>query len=1179
MENRVKENKAIGMEGMDEKFWDEEVERLSRSGAGLKTVIREIQTGGLPFRVSGLQGSSPAYFLFQAWIRSRRPLVVVCAEQKEAQTLVQDLGFFAQRDPEETQFFRPDPILLFPAYEKPDFREYVPQSDTVAQRLACLYALLTRPGPVLLVTSIQALNAAVIPRNLLSQEVDYLARREETVREDLLLQLARWGYLRTSLVEGPGDLSVRGGIMDIFPPLYSRPIRVEFFGDQVESIREFNPATQRSVLDLEELVLLPMSEIIWESERMHLARERLKTALDEGAMAENEASWLKHRLDQELPFEGGERWLDWFYEHPGRLRDYLPDHSLLVWKDPLSLQRSLEAAEKTIGPEGFWETWAELPGVFLEDLPLETPGLGAGPLWSLSARANQEISRVLREQPSSKEALQKLAAFLSAWKELGQEIWLIVSQDSQARRLRDIFSFYQLEVAYFPGQKHSFSGQTPGIQILTGRLSAGFRMKSPSLIFVTEEEIFEPKKEFRKKARKEDLEAYITSFDDLKNGDFVVHREHGLGLYRGLQFFVLNGWEGEFLFIEYAEGDKLYIPVDRLQGIHKFMGLEGQVPHLDRLGGVSWKKAKAKVKKAVEKIAQELVDLYASRAVSKGFVFSGRDQMFKEFEAAFPYEETPDQSRVIEEVLTDMESEKPMDRLVCGDVGYGKTEVALRAAFKAVLDGKQVAVLVPTTVLAEQHYQTMARRFEGYPVEVRILSRFKTPKEQKQTLADLMAGKVDIVIGTHRLLQKDIRFRDLGLMIVDEEHRFGVSHKERLKTLRARVDCLTLTATPIPRTLQLSLTGIRDLSTIETPPEDRQSIRTHIIRFDEDKIAEAVKTEIQRGGQIFFVHNRVHNIQAMAHLLKKILPGVRIGVGHGQLPEKELEKVMLQFVRRELDLLVCTTIIESGLDIPTANTIIINQADRFGLAQMYQLRGRVGRSRERANAYLVVSGESTLTREAQKRLKVLMDFSELGAGFKIALHDLQIRGAGHLLGTSQSGHISAVGYEMYMQMLEQAINELKGTSTAEEWEPEIRLRVPAFIPEAYVQDPGQRLSLYKRLASLKTDDQLIGLEGELSDRFGPISQEVKNLLQVLRIKLKMRQIGIERIEILEDDLVVSFYPQGPWKPEGLVALVQQDRNYRLKGEGKLILPREKARDASDLETLARLMEHFILLLT
>ncbi|MEW6186670.1 MAG: transcription-repair coupling factor [Thermodesulfobacteriota bacterium] len=1155
---------------MDEKFWNEEVERLSRTEEGLHVVIKEIQVGHLPFRIKGLEGSAPAFFLHQTWTRVGRPILAVCAGTEEARILYQDLLFFSGQDPEKNPYFSPAPILYFPLYEFSDFREYVPQREITAQRLACLYALLTRPGPVLLVTSIPALFSAVIPRTLLSGEVDYLARKEETTRDELLLQLARWGYVRNSLVEGYGDLSVRGGILDIFPPLYHRPVRVEFFGDVVDSIREFNPASQRSVLDLEELVLLPATEILWEPERMDLARKRLNQALEEGTMADNEASWLKHRLDQGLPFEGGERWLSWFYETPGRLMDYLPVDCLTIWKDSLALQR----ASRFLGAEpgqDLEEVWGEHPGVFLEDLPVESAGGRSGPLLTVSTGNNQDLSRLIREKSSSKEALQQLAVYLKAWKELGQEIAVVVSQEPQARRLRDILSFYQLEAAYFPEQKPNFGEPSSAIRLLTGRLSSGFRMKSPGLILLTEEEIFEPKKEMRKKGRKEDSEAFVTSLDDLKVDDLVVHKDHGVGLYRGLQYFKLNGWEGEFLFIEYAEGDKLYLPVDRLQGIHKFLGLEGQVPPLDRLGGSGWKKTKARVKKAVEKIARELVELYARRAVSKGFSFSGRDQMFKEFEAAFPYEETSDQLRVIEEVLADMESEKPMDRLVCGDVGYGKTEVALRAAFRAVLDGKQVAVLVPTTVLAEQHYQTMTRRFEGYPVEIRILSRFKTPKEQKQTLVDLAEGRVDIVVGTHRLLQKDLRFRDLGLIVIDEEHRFGVSHKEKLKTLRTQVDCLTLTATPIPRTLQMSLAGIRDLSSIETPPEDRQSIRTHIIPFDEVKITEAVQREMQRGGQVFFVHNRVHNIQSVAVFLKKILPQVRIGIAHGQLPERELEKVMLRFVRRELDLLLCTTIIESGLDIPTANTIILNQADRFGLAQMYQLRGRVGRSRERAYAYLVVPGEGLLTSDAQKRLKVLMDFSELGAGFKIALHDLRIRGAGHLLGTSQSGHVAAVGYELYIQMLEQAVNELKGAEIVEEWEPEIRIRIPAFIPERYLPDTGQRLSLYKRLASLRTEEELFDLEGEMGDRFGPIPEAVSNLLQVLALKQKMKRIGIERIEPLENQLVISFHPKGAWKAEGLVTLVAQDpKRFRFKGEGKLFVA--GLEKESNLEPVRALLE-------
>jgi transcription-repair coupling factor (superfamily II helicase) len=1136
---------------MDEKFWNEEIERLSRTEEGLQAVIREIQIGHLPFRIKGLNGSAPAFFLHQTWTQVGRPVLAVCAGAEEARILYQDLLFFARQDPEKNPYFSSAPLLFFPMYEFTDFREYVPQTEITAQRLACLYALLTRPGPALLVTSIPALFSAVIPRSLLSGQVDYLVRKEETMRDELLLQLTRWGYLRNPLVEGYGDLSVRGGILDIFPPLYSRPVRVEFFGDVVDSIREFNPASQRSVLDLEELVLLPASEILWEGERMDLARRRLNQAQKEGTVAENEASWLKHRLDQGLPFEGGERWLSWFYEIPGNLMDYLPGNCLEIWKDPLALQRA--ARSLGTGPDqDLGEIWAERPVIFLEDLPVESIGGKSGPLLVMSAGDNQDLSRLIRGKTSSKEALQQLAVYLKAWKELEQEIVIVVSQEPQARRLRDILSFYQLEAAYFPEQRIKFGESSSSLRLLTGRLSSGFRMKSPGLILLTEEEIFEPKKELRKKGRKEDSESYITSLDDLKINDLVVHKDHGIGLYRGLQYFQLDGWEGEFLFIEYAEGDKLYLPVDRLQGIHKFLGLEGQDPPLDRLGGTGWKKTKARVKKAVEKIARELVDLYARRAMSKGFSFSGRDQMFKEFEAAFPYEETPDQLRVIEEVLADMESDKPMDRLVCGDVGYGKTEVALRAAFRAVLDGKQVAVLVPTTVLAEQHFQTMTRRFEGYPVEIRILSRFKTPKEQKETLKDLAEGRVDIVVGTHRLLQKDIRFRDLGLIVIDEEHRFGVSHKEKLKTLRTQVDCLTLTATPIPRTLQMSLAGIRDLSSIETPPEDRQSIRTHIIPFDEEKIIEAVQRELQRGGQVFFVHNRVYNIQSMAAFLKRILPQVRIGIAHGQLPERELEKVMLRFVRRELDLLLCTTIIESGLDIPTANTIILNQADRFGLAQMYQLRGRVGRSRERAYAYLVVPGEGILTADAQKRLKVLMDFSELGAGFKIALHDLRIRGAGHLLGTSQSGHVAAVGYELYIQMLEQAVNELKGAEIVEEWEPEIRVRIPAFIPERYVPDTGQRLSLYKRLASLRTEEELCDLEGEMGDRFGPVPEAVANLLQVLALKQKMKLIGIERIEPSEQQLIISFHPQGTWTAEGLVALVERDpRRFRFKGEGKL----------------------------
>ena len=1138
---------------MNETFWQDEVARLSQAGDALEMLIQAIRGGQLPARLRGLQGSAGPYATAQIRSGSQRPVMVICPDARSASSFHQDLLFFTQRQLQEGAHLLSDAPILFPAYEKADFREFVPQTDLAAQRLGCLYALLTHPGQALGVTSLEALLSPVIPKEVLSENVDYLARGEEADREKVLAQLVSWGYAATPLVEEPGDFSVRGGILDVYPPLYANPLRVEFFGDLVESIREFNPATQRSLRDLPELYLLPISEVIAAPERLAKAQARLAEAQAGETVSEKEANWLRHRLEEGLPVGGAERWLEWFYDPAGTVNDYLPANTLWVWNGSLSLQR----AWKTLSDEP-WETffqrYSHRDYLLLEDLPLEGGAEEVGRVWHLPAVENQDVRQIIRGQSTSRESWAEMSRLITGWLELGQEIWLVVSQDHQARRLRDILSFYQMKAQVVSEQKVNFGRQGTGLYLITGRLSAGFRLKVPSLVVITEEEIFELKKEVRRKGQAESIQAYISSLDDLQVGDLVVHREHGVGSYQGLQRFTIDGLEGEFLYLSYAEGDKLYLPVDRLQGIHKFLGLEGQVPRLDRLGGMSWNKAKARVKKAVEKIAQELLDLYARRSLSKGFAFSPRDQLFKEFEAGFPYEETPDQLRAIEDVLSDMEAEKPMDRLVCGDVGYGKTEVALRAAFKTAMDGKQVAFLVPTTVLAEQHFQTMVRRFEGYPLEVRILSRFKSPKEQKQTLADLAAGKVDVVVGTHRLLQKDLQFRDLGLIIVDEEQRFGVTHKERLKTLRTQVDSLTLTATPIPRTLHLSLSGIRDLSTIETPPEERQSIRTYIVRFEEDKIVEAVQRELQRGGQVFFVHNRVHNIQAMAFYLRKILPQVRIGVAHGQLPAHELERVMRQFVHRELDLLVCTTIIESGLDIPTANTIIINQADRLGLAQMYQLRGRVGRSRERAYAYLLISGESTLTRDAQKRLKVLMDFSELGAGFKIALHDLQIRGGGNLLGTSQSGHIAAVGYEFYVEMLEQAINSLKGERIEADWEPEVRVRAAALIPEEYIPATGQRLSVYKRLGSTPDEDRLMEIAGELKDRFGPIPLELENLLKIISLKIKMKPLGIQRLELLDREMALVFSPQGDWNLDRLIELVHQEpRTYQFRGEGKLLV--------------------------
>ena len=671
---------------------------------------------------------------------------------------------------------------------------------------------------------------------------------------------------------------------------------------------------------------------------------------------------------------------------------------------------------------------------------------------------------------------------------------VVCHTESQMERLSTLFSEHHL-----PVQREGLSaveGSLAPIFLNRGDLAGGFLLPSAGLSLITEEDIFAKRVRHRPPARFK-AQALLSSVEDLRVGDLIVHLHHGIGRYHGLKHLAISGFESDFLIIEYAAKDRLYLPLDRLDLVQKYIGPEGPSPKLDHLGGTAWTRTKARVKKAVENMAKELLDLYAAREMVKGHAFSPDNYLTREFEAAFEYDETPDQLRAIEEVRANMESPHPMDRLVCGDVGYGKTEVALRAAFKSVLDNKQVAVLTPTTLLAYQHYDTFRRRFAPFPVRVEMLSRFQNPKEQKEILKGVAAGTVDILIGTHRILQKDIQFNDLGLLVVDEEQRFGVAHKEKLKQLRKNLDVLTLTATPIPRTLQMSLAGIRDLSTIDTPPPDRLAVRTAVTNFDKRLIRDVVVSEMERGGQVFFVHNRVQTIGRMRELLTRIVPKARIGVAHGQMSNKLLEETMLAFRSSRYDVLLTTSIIESGLDIPTANTIIIDQAHQFGLADLYQLRGRVGRSGRQAFAYLLVPSDKLFTEEAQKRLQAIVEFSQLGAGFRIAARDLEIRGAGNLLGPEQSGQIAAVGLELYLRMMEQAVQTLKGEQPEEIPEPELSLRVSAYLPEDYVPDTFQRLSLYKRLSSIREASQLRTLQTEIEDRYGPMPQAARHLIEII----------------------------------------------------------------------------------
>ncbi len=700
-------------------------------------------------------------------------------------------------------------------------------------------------------------------------------------------------------------------------------------------------------------------------------------------------------------------------------------------------------------------------------------------------------------------------------------VLFVVSQEVQARRLVSLLQPYGVEPVYC---RH-FSIETrlsPGVYYTSGNIAHGFVCPDRHLAVVTEKDIFQLGKVTRRSGRRHEIKNRFITPEELKNNDIIVHAQHGIGRYEGLVTLTIDNMAQDFILLVYQDDDKLYLPVDRMEMIGKYIGVEGYTPVLDKIGSKSWINSKKKAREEVEKLAADLLELYARRRANKGFSFSPPDTFFNEFEAAFPYTETRDQLKAIDHVLEDMASPRPMDRLICGDVGYGKTEVALRAAFKAVCDGQQVAVVVPTTILAEQHASTFKERLAGYPVTVECLSRFRTRKEQDRIIKRITGGQADIVIGTHRLLQKDIHFRSLGLLIIDEEQRFGVQHKERLKKKRSTVDVLALTATPIPRTLHMSLTGMRDISVISTPPEDRQAIVSYISTYDDAIVADAVRKEMARSGQVFFVHNHIKSISGMSRHLKKLVPEARIEIAHGRLAENELEKVMLDFIGRKIDVLVCTTIIESGLDIPAANTMIINRAERFGLAQIYQLRGRIGRGDHQAYAYLFVSDEAVLTKDAKKRLAALMEYRDLGSGFQIAMKDLQIRGAGSALGVSQSGHIAAVGYDMFLKLLDHAVKDMKGESVEEPLDPEINVAMSCFLGQDYIESVEQRLTIYRRLSQVSQISQISDMQKELEDRFGPLPKEAQNMLLKIMLRVCAINAGVKRLDVTTNSATISF---------------------------------------------------------
>ncbi len=1021
-----------------------------------RTIAETLRSGQAPaVDAVGLWGSSKALIAVQIAETLERPLLLVTKSRIEAESVYEDLATFAD----------PDRCAHLPAWEVLPTDVMDPADDIVAERMYTLQRLAgaMRAGDSnYTVAPVRSLLQYVIGREHLEARSMRLAVGDEFDLEDLTAQLIELGYEREVMVEQRGHISVRGGILDIFPISAELPCRIEFFGDEIESIRRFEPETQRSVDSTTEVTVLPRSE------------KAMLTAEDE----------IGHRL--------------------APVTSYLPANTLVVIDEPLAVREEAEQLAEQFGDRPFfmdWETAAEQLGKF--------PRIHLAQFAQRSENGAVRVDAPVQSIPGWKGDSEGFWRQLAQWEAAGYTVTLFCNNTGERRRLMELLD----ERGYRPGQG-SFD-----LRVELGHLQAGFVSSKDSLAVLSEREIF-GRHFIRRKRRRFEAGSALTTFSDLKVGDYVVHVDHGVGKYLGLRRFA--GKAGDFLTLKYAGGGTLYVPAWHIDTVQKYTGGDGSVPKIDKLGGATWAKTKEKVKKSVKDMTDELLQLYARRESQQGTAFSPDTPWQAEFEEAFAYEETPDQARAIDEVKRDMEKPQPTDRLICGDVGYGKTEVALRAAFKAVVEGCQVAVLVPTTVLAEQHYLNFVERLADYPARVEMMSRFRSSAQLRATAERLKSGEVDIVIGTHRLLSKDIQFKNLGLLIIDEEQRFGVAQKEKLKQLRTQVDVITLSATPIPRTLNMSLMSVRDMSIINTAPNDRLPIHTCVEAYDERLIEEAIRRELAREGQVFFVHNRVQSIMPYADLVRRLVPEARVAVGHGQMPEKELERIMTAFVRHEIDVLVCTTIIGSGLDIPNANTIIINNADHFGLSELYQLRGRVGRYKHRAFAYLLVPGDKALSEDAQQRLKALEEFSSLGSGLRIAMRDLEIRGCGNLLGAEQHGNIAAVGYETYTQLIEEAVAEIKGETVRRVTLPPFDIAVDAYIPGDYVPDEPQKITLYKRISSVHSPEDVDDMTDELRDRFGEPPAPVRRLLDVMRVRALAAELGARRVVSGKQTLVVEM---------------------------------------------------------
>ncbi len=1130
---------------------------------GFQEALRRISGSGNA-SLSGLTTTAKAVYSVLLWQLSGKPVVVVVDGNKQAESLSEAIQTFFQLLAADGA--GRNPPLLLPSLDVLPLQNLSPHAEILEQRAIGLWRLAAQKVPITVVP-VGAAMLKIEPGDFYRQLALRLKVGDELPMDEVVAHLESIGYERREPVEMVGEYSVRGGILDVFSPESEKPVRIDMFGDLVESIRRFDVESQRSVLKVEDCLLLPLSE--FQKSRQLLLR--LAELVRESDIPGRDLP------PPGEPFAGWELILPMLKPRETSLFELI-ERPVVVWDEPEQIKsaaerfwKRLEQTERSAAydPSRIFFSFEELLSHARSGSRLEMKELEVG--WQ--NEANLHIST--RPSLSFHGNMQVAIAEARTLVESGKRVAFFASSTGEVERVADILNEYtipyQLGLDQFEStpaylaERAYMAGTVASVYLIKGLIRHGAAFQDSNLVVFGSEDLFETSELVaRAPSSKSALATFSADLIDLKPGDFVVHAEHGVAQYLGLREIQQGESKGDYMLLEYAGGSKLYVPLTRMDLVQRFRGAGESKPALDRMGGATWTRTKTKIKAKMRDMADELLKLYASRKMADGFQYSPDSNWQREFEDAFEFTETRDQLNAVQEIKRDMESPHPMDRLLCGDVGFGKTEVVMRAAFKALGDGKQIAVLAPTTVLAFQHFETFKRRFQPFPVKIEMFSRFRAPKEIKAGLADLSEGKVDIAIGTHRLLSKDVQFRDLGLVLVDEEQRFGVKHKEQLKQLKKTVDHISMSATPIPRTLHMSLLGLRDMSVIETPPKDRLAIHTVVAPFQPELIRSAIELELARGGQIYFLHNRVDSIWMRAAMIQELAPNAKIGVGHGQMGEAELEKTMLQFMRHEFDILVCTTIIENGLDIPLANTMIVENAERYGLSELYQLRGRVGRSNRRAYAYLLVPPDTELTEIARKRLAALKEFSDLGAGFKIAALDLELRGAGNLLGGEQHGHINAVGFDTYVRLLDETVRELKGEEIVPEIHSALNLGLDIRIPADYIGDENQRLRAYRQIANAADADARDRAEKELADRYGPVPEAVRNLLEYSALKTLAEQIGVEVIDRRHNLLNVKFHKDTRVDPARLMGIVSKTRGAQFTPAGVLLIPLDGQTGAAEI---------------